>query len=51
MSKPVTSSQVSASPRYADDGARAHVTLESMSDAVVTVDTQGNIDYLNPVAA
>lgn len=51
MSKPVTASQASTNPRHADDGARAHVTLESMSDAVVTVDPQGSIDYLNPVAA
>lgn len=29
---------------------RAQVTLASIADAVVTTDTAGNIDYLNPVA-
>jgi len=29
---------------------RAQVTLASIADAVVTTDTSGNIDYLNPVA-
>lgn len=29
---------------------RAQVTLASIADAVVTTDTDGNIDYLNPVA-
>ncbi|HEY6894667.1 MAG TPA: PAS domain-containing protein, partial [Rhodanobacteraceae bacterium] len=29
---------------------RAQVTLASIADAVVTVDTSGRIDYLNPVA-
>lgn len=29
---------------------RAQVTLASIADAVVTTDTQGRIDYLNPVA-
>ena len=33
------------------DGARAQVTLHSISDAVVTADQHGCIDYLNPVAA
>jgi len=32
------------------DGERAQVTLHSISDAVVTVDQNGCIDYLNPVA-
>jgi diguanylate cyclase (GGDEF)-like protein/PAS domain S-box-containing protein len=32
------------------DGARAQVTLHSISDAVVTADHDGCIDYLNPVA-
>jgi diguanylate cyclase (GGDEF)-like protein/PAS domain S-box-containing protein len=29
---------------------RAQVTLQSIGDAVVTTDAQGNVDYLNPVA-
>jgi diguanylate cyclase (GGDEF)-like protein/PAS domain S-box-containing protein len=29
---------------------RAQVTLQSIGDAVVTTDAQGNIEYLNPVA-
>jgi len=29
---------------------RAQVTLASIADAVVTTDTAGNVDYLNPVA-
>ncbi|QAU33608.1 EAL domain-containing protein [Janthinobacterium sp. 17J80-10] len=29
---------------------RAQVTLASIADAVITTDTAGNIDYLNPVA-
>ena len=29
---------------------RAHVTLESIGDAVITTDERGRIDYLNPVA-
>ncbi|MGE5526929.1 MAG: EAL domain-containing protein [Rhodospirillaceae bacterium] len=29
---------------------RAQVTLASIADAVVTADTAGNVDYLNPVA-
>lgn len=29
---------------------RAHVTLESIGDAVITVDKEGNTDYMNPVA-
>jgi diguanylate cyclase (GGDEF)-like protein/PAS domain S-box-containing protein len=29
---------------------RAQVTLASIADAVVTTDTRGNVDYLNPVA-
>jgi diguanylate cyclase (GGDEF)-like protein/PAS domain S-box-containing protein len=33
------------------DSARAQVTLHSISDAVVTADQNGCIDYLNPVAA
>lgn len=33
------------------DGDRAQVTLHSISDAVVTTDQHGCIDYLNPVAA
>ena len=32
-------------------GARAQVTLQSISDAVITADQNGCIDYLNPVAA
>lgn len=29
---------------------RAHVTLESITDAVITTDSNGVIDYMNPVA-
>ena len=29
---------------------RAHVTLQSIGDAVITTDAGGRIDYLNPVA-
>ena len=29
---------------------RAQVTLQSIGDAVVTTDSQGNVEYLNPVA-
>lgn len=29
---------------------RAQVTLASIADAVITTDTQGNVEYLNPVA-
>ncbi len=29
---------------------RAQVTLASIADAVITTDTDGNVDYLNPVA-
>jgi len=29
---------------------RAQVTLQSIGDAVVTTDAEGNVDYLNPVA-
>ena len=29
---------------------RAQVTLQSIGDAVVTTDAQGNVDYLNPIA-
>ena len=29
---------------------RAEVTLASIADAVITVDTSGNVEYLNPVA-
>ena len=34
----------------ADEKERAQVTLASIADAVVTVDTQGRIEFLNPVA-
>src|SRR4029077_15348309 len=29
---------------------RAQVTLQSIGDAVITTDSQGRIDYMNPVA-
>ena len=29
---------------------RAQVTLASIADAVITVDTSGNVEYMNPVA-
>ncbi len=29
---------------------RAHITLESIGDAVITTDTKANIEYMNPVA-
>ena len=29
---------------------RAQVTLESIADAVITIDTSGNVEYMNPVA-
>ncbi|QBQ56408.1 EAL domain-containing protein [Nitrosococcus wardiae] len=32
------------------DHQRAQVTLESIGDAVITIDSQGRIDYLNPLA-
>lgn len=32
------------------DHQRAQVTLESIADAVITIDSQGRIDYLNPLA-
>jgi PAS domain S-box-containing protein len=29
---------------------RAQVTLQSIGDAVITTDSEGRIDYMNPVA-
>jgi diguanylate cyclase (GGDEF)-like protein/PAS domain S-box-containing protein len=36
---------------HADQGARAWRALESLSEAVVTTDVDGRVDYLNPAAA
>ncbi len=33
-----------------DERERARVTLQSIGDAVITTDTHGTVDYLNPVA-
>ncbi|RJG03810.1 EAL domain-containing protein [Noviherbaspirillum sedimenti] len=42
--------QKRAEAALAKEKERAQVTLASIADAVVTTDTSGNVDYLNPVA-
>jgi len=42
--------RIEAQRALAESRERAQVTLESIGDAVITTDTQGVIQYLNPVA-
>ncbi len=44
------SRQKRAEAALSQEKERAQVTLASIADAVITTDTAGNIDYLNPVA-
>ncbi len=39
-----------AETRVFEEKERAQVTLQSIGDAVITTDADGNVDYLNPVA-
>ncbi len=39
-----------AETRVFEEKERAQVTLQSIGDGVITTDSQGNIDYINPVA-
>ncbi len=42
--------RLKAESSYEEAAEFAHVTLQSIGDGVVTTDTRGNIQYLNPVA-
>jgi diguanylate cyclase (GGDEF)-like protein/PAS domain S-box-containing protein len=39
-----------AETRVFEEKERAQVTLQSIGDAVITTDAEGNVDYINPVA-